>query len=424
MLGLGTVVFWTQLSGGLQNWCDMPKSRGMLFLSSFILLGSFFDFSHLLPAQKFTPEFSNEWKIVRQWEKNENHLVFEASSTSFVKQCEKAPSLAIAFPEIDQAAYEVFADGRLIWKQGDPNFESVHTYYGSPVLSCELFNGVQEITYKVYAYARFYTFFRDIPKTVSFPSYFNVFAETIPLGSAAILMIMGLFTLFIFRKKAPKWEVYSLSLANILLGNYFLFTVSGLVGIHLSMMATHRITEASLWLGMGLYLNGLRLNHLPGTKSLSVVFALQAFAVLVILSGSNGDTIQWGSVLGMISSISFSVYMVFRLTQRMIRENFSRISVLDTLSLGTMMALAMNDILVATQVVEGFYLLPFGSMGGLFFYNLSINEKIDQTFRERDYLRKNLENEVHRKTVEIQSKNDELQKTILELKETDRKSVV
>ncbi len=60
-------------------------------------------------------------------------------------------------------------------------------------------------------------------------------------------------------------------------------------------------------------------------------------------------------------------------------------------------------------------MLPFGFMAGVMFLALSVNVKVIEAYGERDYLRKNLEKEVERKTAELKAAMTELKTTQAEL---------
>ena len=66
--------------------------------------------------------------------------------------------------------------------------------------------------------------------------------------------------------------------------------------------------------------------------------------------------------------------------------------------------------LVLIGITAAPMLPPVGVVGSLFFTAIAVNESIIATYRERDYLRENLELEVERKTEELRGKTEALAK--------------
>ncbi|MEK7357527.1 MAG: HAMP domain-containing sensor histidine kinase, partial [Bdellovibrionota bacterium] len=95
--------------------------------------------------------------------------------------------------------------------------------------------------------------------------------------------------------------------------------------------------------------------------------------------------------------------------------NRSRSQWLQFFALGSFVLAVVNEMFAVTGLIHSSPMLPFGFMAGVMFLALSVNVKVIEAYGERDYLRKNLEKEVERKTAELKAAMTELKTTQAEL---------
>jgi signal transduction histidine kinase len=193
------------------------------------------------------------------------------------------------------------------------------------------------------------------------------------------------------------------------------------------MLTAHRIADLGVWIGMTSLFYSLVEQGLLSRRLMLGFSALSFLGMLVIFAGRNGDDIQFGTSIPFGGAVAVLVVALFNAFQRLDRVNIrsasSRLQVLQLLALTSFILACFYEISVVTGVLNSSPLLPFGLLSGVFFLTLSVNEKITSTYLERDYLRKNLQKEVDKKTSELQRQTIELEQTMRSLRSTQAELV-
>ena len=359
-----------------------------------------------------------EWEIIEEWTNLTEVYVFEAQSTKISSLCKSNPDGQIVFPVVQQSVQEIYIESTLIHVHGNANKKILRSYYGAPILSCSRFlNSDAVVTWKVYAYAATFAKLQHLPEFSSSPVFTNVINEAINVIVAGFLPFMALTTFVLFYRAVPINLNISLSLSSLFHGIFFITTVQSFFNIELPVLITQKIGDIALWLGVVSFLNCLRVYGIV-PKSLFWLFAMiSSVSCVVILMSNNLDTAQLGTSVPFGAIILILLLALFREIMSDIRDQLTLYSICVKLSLGAYVAAVIHDILSVEGHLSGYVYMYYaiGVTAGLLFFALLVHLKILKVYRDRDYLRSHLEDEVARKTEDLSTALDQLHSTQAEL---------
>lgn len=359
-----------------------------------------------------------DWKIDKNWHQEGSTQAFEASSSEIANICLKNPSSQIIFPSVIHGTHEILLDEQTILRFGEKDFSSFRSFYGSPHLPCKYITHSGVLRWKVNSYTKYFARIAFFPRISSSKFTANLFRETSYAIACGGLLILSLFVLLVFYRKAHRKLARSLAASCLFFGLFFGGTVAGLLGIDVSMLQAHRLADLSVWLGMGFFMEALLMRDLLGLKMVRIYQSLLVASCLLILAADSGDSIQLGTTL----PFGFTLYLLFSALAKSYRKlkNSERMGgfVLGFSSVSIFAVACVNEIFVVTGILDSWTILSIGVLSALVFMSLAVNRDIDVTYEERDYLRQNLEKEVEVKTAELRSRTDELETTMSNLKNT------
>ncbi|PWU20714.1 MAG: hypothetical protein C5B49_03805, partial [Bdellovibrio sp.] len=277
--------------------------------------------------------------------------------------------------------------------------------------------------WEVYSYTKYFARINFFPEIRSSRPFYNVFAETFHIIGFGAGLLMAIFTFTLFAGKISPQTIFAVSLSSFFSSLYLGGCVAGYMGIPWSMLTVHKVADVGVWLAICLFVKALHHEGLISKTILGVYAAACSIAVFIILVGRTGDQIQLGTTIPFgLTLVVLSVPML-KLGRETLTKEISHFRSLQFLSLGSFVLAAFNEMFAVTGLIVSSPMLPFGFMGAVFFLILSVNEKINETYRERDYLRSNLEKEVDAQTREIKQKTAQLETAMLELKSTQAELV-
>jgi signal transduction histidine kinase len=239
-------------------------------------------------------------------------------------------------------------------------------------------------------------------------SFNNFFARTLHIAGVGMALVLGLFSLTLFAGKVPGRLNAAVTLSALFSAVYFTLTVSDAYGFELSMLTAHRIADLGVWLSILLLAYSLHLENLIGSRFFKVYAAHVALALAIIALADSGDAIQLGTSLPFAISLSLVILPLKKTLLDVYYGHSRRRSVLQS---GTLLLFALgsfNEIFSVSGVLDTPPLFPLAYTGSVFFLALAVNERISDTYRERDYLRAHLESEVERKTLALKEAQAEL----------------
>jgi hypothetical protein len=256
------------------------------------------------------------WDFEPQWHTKNGFYYFKASSDKIVQACKNKPTAFIEFPTIIHGAHEILLDGKRILTYGDPTFQYTRSFYGAPIINCSEIQNATTLTWKAYSYSKYFARFNFYPKIKENRPISMFFLETSNIIAAGSLIIMAFLCYILFLGKVPLSLTLSLSFANIIIAGYFLGNTIGYFGIQASMLTMHKVADFCVWVGLGLFMNTLRILKLIPNK-LYFAYLINIFlACIFVAIGNSGDTIQFGTTLPFPLTLGISGYAIISLIKR------------------------------------------------------------------------------------------------------------
>lgn len=351
---------------------------------------------------------ADQWKWSGGWQESADRFTFHANSTQIPELCRAQPDAWVDFPLVINGAHEISFDGKSALTFSDVSFSRVRSIYGKPAIPCEKLANVTTLSWSVATDTKYFARFALFPQIEQRHPLDNLFNEAFNVVAAGALMIMALFCLIIFWDKLPKQVALSYFLSNIFLSIYFATAVPGLLSVDLSMQTLHRLGDSSLGIGFVLLYFVLFSQALIGRRVFATYLVLSALVLALQVFGRTSDEIQMGTNLGFLPVLFVLVAIYPRLFGRFRKRTMGRLEYLELIGLTLFVGGAANDILVVSGDYDGYLLLPVAIVAKMMFLALGVHESILEAYRERDYLRANLEKEVERKTLELRQTQAEL----------------
>ena len=357
---------------------------------------------------------SSGWRIDRAWAESGGHMIFEASSAAAPTECRRNPEARVRFPMVIQGVHTLYLDGREILSTGDPTFESTRSFYGSPVLQCAKIAGGMRLTWRIDSFMKYFARIPSFPRVEQGRSLHNVFAETMHVIGAGGMLTLALFILFVFWGKTRLPLVLSLVGSCAFASVYFAASCSGFFGFGWTMFAAHKAADLAVWAAIFLLINSMRLEGLVPRSYFWFYAANVAIGMGMIWFGRDGDAIQLGTSLPFASVMPLLVLLLAKVA-RPNGEKWTRRRALYAATMASFISACVNEMFVVTGALNSPPMLPLGFLCGITLFAFALNDRISQTYRERDFLRDNLELEVRRKTAELQTAMLRLRSTQAEL---------
>lgn len=371
--------------------------------------------SNMLGVEQIPAYDPAVWTVTSPWVEEGGLYKFEAHSTAMIEACQKNPQNSIEFPNVIQGAHQIYIDESKINSHGSPDFAKPVPFYGVPLFSCENFVGGKTLVWKAYTNSLYFARFHYFPRlTDGYPAT-KFFGETLHIAAGASLLFMAVFGALIFWRKVSLSLAIGLPLACVFFAFYFVSSVAPSFGLPFDMLTTHKISDASLWIGAALFFYVIHKQNLISRLMHRIYLSVNLVACLVIFAGNSVNAVQFGTSLPFGLTFAVIGMAVFTL---LTKGSGGSSFLLPILSLGFFAISSINDMLLVSGVAATIPLFPIGMVGGFLFLALSVNDSIIQTYKERDYLQHNLEIEVNRKTQELQTQSAELEKAMATLKNT------
>lgn len=364
------------------------------------------------------PEMSQgAWKLVGSgWQQQASGFPsLEMHTEHIASQCRANPESTLVFPMVIQGAHELTFDRKNVLNFGDPTFNRVRSFYGSPSIPCRDLLSTTHLRWKVVSFTQYFARVQSLPRLTAGQSWHNVLAESLQVFAGGTLLFIGVFSVACFYGKVAHKLLTCFALANLFLALYFLASVPELLNIPASMLSLHKAADMSLWVGIGLLLYTLHWQGLVSRFQFTQYCLSLLVANSIILLANHGDIVQLGTTIPFVTLGIALGGAVIGVVRKLFSDGFTRAKTLSTCALVFFAILSFSDMIVVLGLYEGTPLLCIGVMGSQLFSAMSINEQITQTYRERDFLRENLQAEVKRKTEGLENALLQLQSTQAEL---------
>ncbi|MBP9706471.1 MAG: ATP-binding protein [Oligoflexales bacterium] len=386
-------------------------------IAGFLLLG----LSALLNVDALPENADGIWRAKGGWQKSSDSYRFTAESVAIVEMCSNNPNYFVEFPSIIHGAHKVTIGGRVLINYGDMDFKVAQSFYGSPILTCKDVvdsDHSHPLIWEASSYAQYFARFDFYPRISSHKPHNKLFQETLNIVAGGGLIIIGILVLIVFWGKVGNDISISVCFAAIFLAFYFVMNVASSFGIEISMLNAHKIADAGMWIGGAFVVNVFRLQGVVGRNLLLFYIASVVLALLIFSFASTGDAVQLGTMIPFLGYFAFSLTSLIRLY---VKRNFEKNNANNWFKVGTLLLFissGINDFMIVSGVYHGYVLLSVGVVFGVIAIALDVNERINETYSERDYLRFNLEKEVKSKTLALEEKTSNLEQVVIELKTT------
>lgn len=365
------------------------------------------------------------WTIEKDWHSENEYYKFEAKSTSLINQCINNPKAEVIFPSVTHGTHEFFINNKKIFEFGVSNFETVRSFYGVPTIKCEVINSYvnstgnqNEFQWIVHSYSKYFSRIGHSPFLSSKVIKANFIAENLNAITGASLLVMSLISFFLFQGKVAPKLTTSLALSNLAMAIYFCCTTPFLFYLPFSMKTMHKCADSGLWIGFVFIFYCIYLEGVISKKVYLSYLCVLFPSLIIILFGSSGDVIQFGTTIPFGFTLSLLFYCAVKFTKMLFKSKRKLGPAGQALGFTIFALSGVHDIFTVTGLMYGQMFLCMGVVGVLFFIMIAVNEQIMATYIERDYLRENLEKEVERKTVQLKEKTVELENSMKELQTT------
>jgi signal transduction histidine kinase len=382
---------------------DNAPGKNLTKIALLLLLG----LSALLGIQSHPPA-NQDWKVLHDWQETPaGYMVFSAESETLVEQCRLHPAFYLEFPSTIHSSSQVMSGNVIIATTSSPDFQHTKGFYGSIVIPCfQIAHLDGQLAWKITSYTKYFSWFKYFPRLVERYPLAKFFNETLNVVAAGVLIILFFLYWILFAKKIPHQELIALLGSNFFTAIYFIGNTPELVGLSIPMLMAHKVADSGLWLGFSFFIQLLYLDKLL-PRWMNTLYKVSALAALLIINtADSGDAIQLGTTIPFFFTIGFTAYAAIKLLRRNLKAHKTLFRFIGFLCF---LVAGINDILVVTGVLQSFPLLPIGIVGSYVFILLSINERITQTYTERDEL-----------TAKLQLSNEHLHRTQDELVKSEK----
>ena len=352
------------------------------------------------------------WQIEKSWEKtDQGYYLLRASNPDIIKECKNNPTHYIKFPSIIHSYSKPYIKNFIIGSNSSSSFKNIRGFYGSLVMPCISFKEVPinaVLNWEAVSYTRYFSRFHHFPKTTPHFPKSNFFNETLNITGAAIVLILCVLYIVLFRGKISNAKLLSLISSNFFIALYFICNTAELYGLSISMLTAHKIADLGLWIGFAFFINFLYLENLI-LRWMNICYtAIVSVAVMIIITASNGDVVQLGTSLPFLFTMIFSSYAIFKLIKK--GKLKSKKELIQLLAIIISTATYFNDLFVVLGVIDSSLFLPIGISSSYTFILISVNESITKTYQERDQL-KALTKELELANINLKKTQDQLIKS-------------
>ena len=378
-----------------------------------ILLG----FSTILGVQNL-PTSTGDWNVESRWASADGNWILKANNSNLKSSC--SPGKYLVFPQVTHGIHKVYADQKLIYTSGDATFQTTSAFYERGVVACDFVAEAKEVTWTVQTYSKYFARIKHMPTVASSRSEYFFQDVVVNIVAAGCLLILALFSVFIFRGRVRGSDIASLAIGSVALAIYAALTCGNYIGLNSSMLTIHKIADVSVWVGSFAYIYFFRnFNFLGKVEFYSFLCAFLVGELLIIFGGS-ADVVQEGTTIPIPFAFICMLSFLIRAIMDGFNAGFNKNSILGIISITSFVAAGCNDLLHILGVIDTNMLMPVGSVFGVFFLAASVNQDIEKTYLERDDLVSNLQTKVEEQTRHLSSALDQVKKSQAELVQSAR----
>jgi signal transduction histidine kinase len=344
-----------------------------------------------------------QWSKI-EWTNAAGNYALLASSTAIPTECRSSPDSFINFPIVLQANQKIRLDGRLVLETGGPNSKTAKSMVDQPVLKCSAVKDVRTITWEVVTPTKIFASLQYEPfVTTNYPmtGFMGNLLNLFGCGAALMLAVISFFIFGTNFSNRARFAIFSAAVGSSL---YAGAITIGKLGIELPMLGADKVLLVGFWISV-LSIFDLYKNQGYINKYIYNIYAIIIGIELILISvAQTTDFAETSTVVLFPLNYILVAHMLFNLfrdkTLKRKTSNYRLLYLACPMILG---AGFISDMLGVSGLIITPPILPIWIVVGLTFFMVSLNENINETFLERDYLRLYLETEVERKTAELNS---------------------
>ena len=359
------------------------------------------------------PGGENEtWKGAAAWRPAADHILeYSAQSTQITSLCRDQADAFLTFPLLIQGVHQVTLDGKLIAQSGDPSFKQGSDAYSTLSIPCSTIGEGHTLEWKAFSSTHSMARIKKFPEIKRSNSLHRLFNRTFIIIGAGAMPMVGFLSFALFFGKTYLKRIVLLLCGTLFLGVYLLLLVPDAFAVQLSSFSQFRMSDSCLWMGsICIFQIFYAMKVIP--RSLCTLHNwLAILAIFVIAMGRNLDDSQVGSSLGILANIMGLSYMLGNSISRLKAKTLETHQTLQVFAVLTFVFSGTNDILLACFTVSNVSLFSIGCFSSVAMLALAINEMIRKTYKERDFLRKNLQQQVEEKTLDLRVALENLKKS-------------
>ncbi|AZZ36820.1 hypothetical protein CIK05_08465 [Bdellovibrio sp. qaytius] len=369
-------------------------------------------FSTFLGIQTI-PGNTNGWNVEKSWNQIGDAWEFSASSTSIASQCDEGKTLV--FPQVVHGIHTIYINNELFLQTGDNTFAKTSAFYARAVVDCKYIKKDAKIDWHVVTYSKYFSRINNFPKVENTSAKYYFFDVILNILSAGCLLILAIFSIFIFYKRVENKYVLSLFIGSVSFALYSMLTTANIFDFNVKMIVAHKFADVFVWIGSLCYIYFFRqYGYLGKIEFRSFIGAFLVGESLIIFGGSP-DIVQLGTTIPIpFAFVGLSSFLIHSVNEGF-KVGFNRNIKLGIFSISIFVLAASNDLLHITGLIYSYMIMPLGSVAGVFFLAAAVNQNIESTYNERDGLLVNLEKKVVEKTKHLEETLSSLKSTQAEL---------
>lgn len=369
-------------------------------------------FSSLLGVQP-VPSNANSWQIIKEWSQTGKAWEFSAENSNIANQCDNGKSLV--FPQIVHGIHSIYINGELYLQTGDNSFNRTSSFYSRAVVDCKYIKKNAKIDWHVVTYSRYFARIHNFPIVEETSAKHYFFDVILNILSAACLLILAVFSIFIFYRRVESKYVLSLFLGSVSFAIYSILTTANIFDLKISMIFAHKVADVFVWIGSLCYIYFFRSYGYLGKLEFYTFLGAFTGGEFLIIFGNSPDVVQLGTTIPIpFAFICLSSFLMHSVVEGL-KRGFSKNIKLGIFSISIFVLAGMNDLFHITGIIYSYMIMPLGSVAGVFFLAAAVNQNIEFTYVERDGLLVNLENKVAEKTKNLEETLSTLKLTQAEL---------
>lgn len=361
--------------------------------------------SSFLGIQSAPESGGQGWLEKQVWSSNESgFLSYRNENTELVANCKRPENeeAVVDFPTVIHGYQSLQLDTGELIEFGDQSFRRAHAFFAHPVISChQLRRANSKFYWNIVSYTKYFARFDRFPEIRNGSGITHFLNVTMNIIAAGSLLMLGLFSGIIFYRRVQDGLTLAVLGGCWFMSIYFGFSVAPAFGIQLSMLVTHKIADLALWLGVFCFFYTFHLRDLLSRSAMKVIGLGFVISAIFIGLGRTGDDIQFGTNIPFPFCLGAGLTILFSTFKNIKSEGFNRSKALTFGSILIFIVCGHIDILTIMGIWTNPVVVPIGCTFALVGASLAVNEKIADTYAERDMLLVELENKVIEKTAHL-----------------------